>query len=924
MVWRIRALAAVLSLLLSGLAATLACAQSLEEQLAKEDPSQLAKEARTRGEIVRGAILFHQGNINCSKCHQSALGHLQIGPDLASLGDDVTDASVVESVLQPSLQITKGYETLVILTADGQTLNGIKISEDSDSITIRDKDDIDRSIRISRDNVDVMRTSSVSSMPTGLVNELKSRQQFLDLLRYVFDIRKRGKTKSRLTQPKVKRQLDSSLRGLVLIQQHNCIACHDAGSRVSPVATKQAPDLSWSASNLNPEYIRKFIASPHSVKPGATMPDLPGRLSANQREESSNAITHFLLKKFKSKFKAGKIDSSAVNRGFELFNSVGCVACHAPRSKLANEQSISESTPLGPLENKYDVRGLTEFLKDPLPVRSSGHMPNMQLTHFEATDIANFLLQSQANSSNTWQVDSKLAGTGNRRFRELNCNACHSGIIDDSASVTRSKPISELDVNSGCLSRSSGQWPEFTFSPTDHQSIKDYLQNSPKPLELQEQIDVVLTSFNCVACHDRDGLGGISPDRNPHFKTTNLNLGDQGRIPPTLTGVAAKLKPDWLRDVLVNGRSIRPYMKTRMPKFGEANIKPLIPLLESADALPEVSYFDFEDQKKIREQGHVLAGNKGLNCVACHTYQYKISDTMPAVDLTEMAERLEKNWFYQYMLDPQRFSPNTVMPSFWPGGKAIRSDIDGTTESQVEAIWQYLLDGRQARAPAGIVRKPLEIAVTNEARMLRRKYPGIGKRGIGVGYPGGINIAFDAEQLRLGSIWRGKFVEASGVWRGQGSGNVRPLGRPVNFGAGPNIDDMESPWVVDNGRPPKHQFKGYSLDRLQRPTFKYTFDSIEIADFVSTFEDADGKTQMRRKITLHSKRGRNDLGFMVRSEAPITLTEAQIQIGENLSIRFKSPAAPSIVKSESDEHVSIPINLIANETRELVLEYILK
>ena len=61
--------------------------------------------------------------------------------------------------------------------------------------------------------------------------------------------------------------------------------------------------------------------------------------------------------------------------------------------------------------------------------------------------------------------------------------------------------------------------------------------------------------------------------------------------------------------------------------------------------------------------------------------------------------------------------------------------------------------------------------------MLRRSYQGIGKRGIGVGYPGGVNLAFDAEQMRLAMIWKGKFADPSGVWRGQGSGNVRPLGR---------------------------------------------------------------------------------------------------------------------------------------------------
>ena len=151
---------------------------------------------------------------------------------------------------------------------------------------------------------------------------------------------------------------------------------------------------------------------------------------------------------------------------------------------------------------------------------------------------------------------------------------------------------------------------------------------------------------------------------------------------------------------------------------------------------------------------------------------------MPGVDLTEMAERLHKEWFFQYMRSPQAISPNTVMPSFWPGGKAIRKEIlDGDTDQQIGAVWEYLQDGRQARVPRGLRREPIELlASEGHAAMLRRSYQGIGKRGIGVGYPGGVNLAFDAEQLRLAMIWKGKFADPAGVWRSQGHGTVRPLG----------------------------------------------------------------------------------------------------------------------------------------------------
>jgi hypothetical protein len=448
------------------------------------------------------------------------------------------------------------------------------------------------------------------------------------------------------------------------------------------------------------------------------------------------------------------------------------------------------------------------------------------------------------------------------------------------------------------------------------------LRQLPLKLNDQQKIEVTLASFKCIACHNRGDFGGVSPERNPHFQTTNLNLGDQGRIPPTLTGVGAKLNPAWMRDVLVNRRAIRPYMKTRMPQFGEPNIGQLVQLFEANDRLPETEFAKFDDQKVMRETGELLAGNKGLNCVACHTYRYEISDTMPAVDLTEMAERLKKDWFYRYMLAPQEFSPNTVMPSFWPGGRAIRADIEGTPPDQIEALWQYLIDGRQARAPSGVVREPLEIAVTDEAQLLRRNYPGIGKRGIGVGYPGGVNIAFDAEQLRLGAIWHGKFAEASGVWRGQGSGTVRPLGNSIEFSKGPELDDADSPWVVDDGRPPDHHFKGYALDESRRPTFLYVFDSVKVEDFFSQVTDeATGMAQLRRSLTLSSEKRREKLSFRLATAAKITENQGEFAVGNKLTIRIVSEHQAQVVTNGDEQRLIVPLDVVPQRQDQLVIEY---
>ncbi len=903
-----------------------AVAQTLVEKLIADDPVKLAEEARAVGNIVRGAILFHQGNINCAKCHRPSAETDRVGPDLSRMERDLTDEFLIESILQPSKAIKKGFETTQILGVDGRVYNGIMLSEDAQKIVIRDSQDVDQTVTIRRGDIEEMKPGKLSSMPDNLANELKDRQHFLDLLRYVIDIKERG-PELYVAAPNatVRRELAPELKGLVLIQELNCIACHGSATFPAIVGAKQAPRMEWSAKWLNPKWMERFINNPHTVKPGTTMPELLGHLNETTRSQTAKAITHFLVSRADNQFQTEAIDSNSVPLGYELFNSVGCVACHSPRNDQAVEQPLEKSMPLGELASKFNISGLVQFLENPLVVRPSGHMPNMQLTHREATDIANFLLQTADETSTPWKLDSELAKQGESLFAKNNCQSCHADLVAETPKPVGQLALDKLRPEQGCLSGAAGNWPNFNLQEDERRIIQASLKRLSVVLTSEQKIDVSVHALNCIACHERSNLGGVTSERNPHFQTTNLNLGEQGRIPPTLTGVGAKLKPKWMQEVLINGRTIRPYMKTRMPQYGEENVGHLVELFQSLDQLPETKFAEFKDQEEMRKKGLELAGNNGLNCVSCHTYQYKLSDTMPAVDLTEMAERLEKDWFYQYMLAPQSFSHNTVMPSFWPGGHAVRKDIAGTPEDQIEALWQYLIDGRQAAMPHGVVREPLEIVVTDEAQMLRRSYPGIGKRGIGVGYPGGVNLAFDAEQLRLHAIWKGKFVDPSGVWTGQGSGNVQALGKTIDFVKGPDLDDIHQPWIFDDGRPPKHHFKGYVLGPARRPTFRYTFDSVEVEDFfVEVIDDQSNITHLRRTVMLSAPDGRGDLRFRIATADEIsTAAKNLFAVGGQLRIRMISEQTPQIVDDAGEgKRLEIQFDIAPSQKQELVFDYL--
>lgn len=890
-------------------------APSLTETLIDQGAASLAAAAREDGDAVRGAILFSQQKLACVKCHQPGASDL-LGPDLSRLGPEATDQYIVESLLDPSKVIKKGYEAVKILTEDGVVITGRVIRDTNQQITVRDNSDASVKRTLAKAAIERIEPSDVSAMPADLPNQLSNRQEFLDLCKYLIDLAA-SRTEQIAVSTAEGRQLSDRMQGLALIDQYRCVQCHrgDTGS-VIPAAV--APDLADVTSRINTDYLVRYLRDPSETKPGTSMPNVLGHLDSTTRDDVVQAIASYLQSRTDRSFERRPYDSESAARGEKTFHEVGCVACHSPRDASGNELLADSSVPLGSVGGKYSIDSLIEFLEQPHRVRPSGRMPDMKLTHWEAVDLANYLVGiSEAKDAPTIESSAEQVRRGREHFESFGCARCHESQTTHADSSPHI-PLAKLRSDRGCLSTDPKRKIHYALTDQQRAKITAAIEGLSEPMDSSEQIELAMLTLRCYQCHQRDAVGGVSADRDLYFHTENPNLGPQGRIPPTLTKVGAKLKPKWMRQVLVSGRAIRPYVKTRMPIYGVANVEPLIELYQTTDHLPTGEWAEVEDPKEAKKIGTDLVGSGGLNCVACHTFQQKPAETMPAVDLTEMAERLKRDWFEHYMRDPQSLSPATVMPSFWPGGKSIRPEIlDGDTDLQIATVWLYLQDGRQARQPRGLVIEPMELLATDEAVMLRRNYPGIGKRGIGVGYPSQVNLAFDAEQLRLAMLWQGKFADPGAAWRGQGSGTVRPLSREViRFAAGPDLDDASSRWIVDEGRPPRHQFKGYRLDSLRRPAFRYRFDQIAVEDyFVDVSDEASGSFALQRSIRFETDAPRDGLEFRVASGNSIErVSDHLFRISDQWMIRTDERFDTELNESGDEPWLVIPLELSSGVT----------
>lgn len=622
--------------------------------------------------------------------------------------------------------------------------------------------------------------------------------------------------------------------GELLLGELRCVACHQ---RPAPAPLeKSAPDLTDVGSRVSPDFLRRFIASPTSVHSTTTMPDLFAALPNEKREEIATAITHFLVAQSPHPFKADTIEAKDAATGKELFQTVGCIACHALRDEKNVEIANDPGMPLAHIPAKYSVQSLEDFLFQPARVRPSGRMPDMKLTRPQARAIAGYLVSTAAPQAAPLKPDDALIAAGRNYFQSYNCAACHK--LGDIPAVPAAA-MHALDTSRGCLADQPGKAPHFHLSDAQKQAIKAALAAKPSPVTDKARIDMTLTAFNCLACHTRDEHGGVSEERNELFQTDEKNLGDDGRIPPPLTLIGAKLQTTWMQRVLFDGESVRPYMFTRMPQFGEANLRHLPELFAKVDAVKPVEFATpkKERERELRTAGHQLLGDKGLNCIACHNFNGKASPGFKGIDLTTTNERLHFSWFYHFMRDPASFRRGIIMPTYWPGGTAVRTDIlAGDTDGQIEAMWYFLSLGTSANDPSGIRAIDSKLRITDKTQTYRGRSGIAGYRGIAVGFPGELNYAFNAETGTLTGLWRGEYIN---VGRGgQGSGGFNPAARAITLAQDVSFTDLpdeNAPWPLRptmNKEAPVnpdplyprnrgYQFKGYFLDDASIPTFMY-------------------------------------------------------------------------------------------------------
>ena len=518
------------------------------------------------------------------------------------------------------------------------------------------------------------------------------------------------------------------------------------------------------------------------------------------------------------------------------------------------------------------------------------------------------------------KVDAGLAARGREQFATLGCASCHD---DLKIPAKLSMAMAKLDASRGCMSKAPGAWPHFDLTDEQRGWITSALPKIENPvLSDKQQVHKTLAALNCIACHERTGLGGIAPERNAFFTSSDPGIGDQGRLPPALSDIGAKLTSDWIADVMLHGERQRTYVNASMPQYGEANVGHLVKLFEKVDKLEDAVLPQVSNMKESKDAGHEIVGTSGLNCIACHQFNDMQSGGIGAWDITLASQRLKKNWFHLYMRNPARFHPTVSMPSYWAGGVSpLPKILGGDTSQQLEALWNYLEDGSRAKKPAGLSRESNELHVSDVTEICRGQGPA-DYRGIAVGYPERISLAFDSEEMALRQLWKGEFVNVDmGSFRTRGTDLIAfPRGIPFH-----RLASLEDNWPYKGKTnftfPQDHgyQFRGYHLDAMRRPTFRFMYGDVAVQDFFEDTIDKDKKAFFKRTFTFNAPSQQKPFYFRAATGvSPVKVSDRDFKVGA-LQIRITSDHK-GVVRAGTPGEVLIPITLPKGLST-LTLEY---
>ncbi|MEM9848997.1 MAG: family 16 glycoside hydrolase, partial [Bacteroidota bacterium] len=168
---------------------------------------------------------------------------------------------------------------------------------------------------------------------------------------------------------------------------------------------------------------------------------------------------------------------------------------------------------------------------------------------------------------------------------------------------------------------------------------------------------------------------------------------------------------------------------------------------------------------------------------------------------------------------------------------------------------------------------------------------------INVGDPTGVHYTYDLNQGSLVQIWRGNFLNMTPMWYNRGNGVS--VARGVLVPLTPNAQIMQRQAdgsMAQSFAESQYQYRSYTVDEDNRPTFHYRAYGVEVAD--QLIPSADRKS-IQRKLNLQSKAATDDLVFCIAEGKKLAKIDQEYYLVDD-QYYIKTTADAKIEKHAND------------------------
>ncbi len=428
-----------------------------------------------------------------------------------------------------------------------------------------------------------------------------------------------------------------------LYERAGCYACHNTEGFTD--LRKPGPDLSKIDAKLDEEWVANWIREPREIKPSTWMPRIWYNGNTNAPEDAPRneaeidaVVAYLFANSDDHEFAVDAPAPGNPERGQEIVESVGCLACHinGNEGRLEAGPRRTFGQPLQNIGGKTSYEWLFDWVRDPKHFSPDTYMPDMRLTDREVADVAAYLV-----------------GLDGPAGAEPRASYDQTVVVETLTDYYRSAvPTEEAQATVAAM------------TPEEQQ------------LELGRR---AIGRYGCYSCHTIAGFEdtqpiGIELSQEGSKLVQRLDFAFVHEIPHT--------KVEWFKQklrgprIFDRSRVLQPLEKLRMPNFGfseeETTLLATAIMSFQAEVQPVGSHWPGSARNDALREGRNLVRRR--NCVGCHEIEGDGGDYAEVVGdpslappmLTPEGAKVRPEWLYAFVRQPITIRPwlDVRMPTF--------------------------------------------------------------------------------------------------------------------------------------------------------------------------------------------------------------------------------------------------------------------